>query len=54
MDRRTLPAVAGLLFYNETLDLVDIIGFAMILLSLILVGRGSKKGEDEVPPGPRD
>ncbi len=47
-------AVAGLLFYNETLDLVDIIGFAMILLSLILVGRGSKKGEDEAPPGPRD
>ena len=46
-------AVAGLMFYNETLDAVDIIGFAMILFSLILVGKGSKKGEDEVPEGPR-
>ena len=41
-------AVAGFLFYNETLDVVDLIGFAMILFSLILVGRGSEEKEKEV------
>lgn len=47
-------AVAGLLFYNETLDLVDILGFAMILLSLFLVNKGSSKNKEvEVPEGPR-
>ena len=47
-------AVAGLMFYNETLDLVDILGFAMILLSLFLVNKGSSKNKEvEVPEGPR-
>ena len=41
-------AVAGFIFYNETLDLVDVMGFAMILFSLILVGRGSEEKEKEV------
>ena len=41
-------AVAGFIFYNETIDLVDVMGFAMILFSLILVGRGSEEKEKEV------
>ena len=46
-------AVAGFLFYNEILGVVDFMGFAMILFSLILVSKGSRKGEDEIPEGPR-